>query len=852
MFTKAIKVLKHFNSTPYILLTLFLFIFIENLKATNIKIVSEKTKLHDLDFRSLKNTLLSQTDKADLEMIRRNDYFGYTEEEIQKHFSHSITHRYDFSHFNPSKVKKVPKPGIHPRVLFNPEEVPEIRKRLFETKPGIKIYSSIKKEIKNNLFNKGNKTSEGYQALIQGDTSVPIHKNISIAYGTLYEAFRCLIDDDETAGKEVAKAITTIAKIDQEVIIKAKQAYKSKNPKARRYDFRVTAKAHSQNGTLGLMYDWAYKWMDDKQRNIVREAIVTASKDMTLQGSETLRTPRSNSSNWISWTARLVCLITAIEGEEGYDLETYRRTVESMKWFFSLSIFPEGETMEGWGKQFLMAELAYIMARRGEIFFARENIRNVFRKYFTHALNPWGRNEEKTSYYSGPFTFYDSQGGTDTKIPSLPDVLVYKNLFPTDPAIDFIYRNSVGKNYKVIGSRVNFRHHFSTFDGFCKAIFAINYDESKSWNEAHKELTKEASLTYFSEDTGNMITRSSWDPKALYLKYLTRSIPGGHKYADRGHFSVYSQGRYWGIYAKMRQVIEAYWPKNRSTILIDNQGVSIAPGACLNHIDSEFSSFTVSDFKVSYDYLHNYTHRPERKDKKKSVMLPYTFNDFRIKPSDRPSWSLTHDMRPHWYDSLKKPYNQRMGGSNSAGWRKRDIPMKKAFRTAGMVRGYHPYILILDDIQKDNQIRNYEWGMTLANDVELNSTSNKDALLSEKGLSPDKSRFLLVRMLNVDGLDKSASIKNITSKNPPQKDTVIPKLVFNAKSKDPRFLTLICSVPSPNILPITKWSNDHSTLTIQIGKQVDTLRFKQLDSGRRIFSIERNGNIITNLLNSYK
>ena len=805
------------------------------------ELIKPDTSLFDIDFDGIGDRIVTVVEEADLDMIRRNKNFGYSDEELQK-FLGPISLKYDFSGFDKNSVQPPPPPGVHPRVLFGPDELPSIRENLSRTVPGKKIMAAIKKELNGNIRKDGSATTKGYQALIAGDTTVPIHKNISIAYGALYEAFRCLIEEDHEAGAEVAKAITTIAKIDHQSFTKSIADYKAKYPNEEFIDFRVTTKHTSQNGTLGLMYDWAYQWMDKNQRATVRQAISLASSNMTLVGGQTLRTPRTSGSNWISWTSRLVTLLAAIEGEEGYDHGSYERSVYALKWFFALSVFSEGESMEGWGKQFLMAELAYIMAKRGEYFLALEHVRGTFRNFFLHSLNPWGRTGNE-GHYGGPFTFYDSQGGTNNNIQSMSDIMVYKKLFPKDPHIDFIYRNAVGEDYKAFGDRPNFRHHFSTYAAFSMAIFATTFDSSKSWNEALKEVTADRDLTYYGSDTGTMITRSSWDKDALYLYSLTRNVTGGHKYSDRGHFNVYADGRHWGIYAKMRQVQQAYWPMNRSTILIDGEGVSIAPGKSLSFIDREQASFAVSDLKISYDFISNYLFRANDKQRNESMRFPYAYNDFRLTPSDRPSWDIPLDDRPNWLSSRKpEPAPKRFTATN--GWRKQPIPMDKAFRTVGMVRGKHPYILVVDDIKKDDQKRDYEWGMTLANDIEIYQSNKGQVILSEQGKSEKESRYLLVDMFSAENLQGNGTIKDVVSKNPPQKDTVIPKLVFHSKSNEPKFLALICHLQNPDLQPKSVWDEPKNTLTISWADQVDVIEFEQQDNGLRALKVTRDGKLI--------
>ena len=77
---------------------------------------------------------LTMTVGADL-LKKRND-FGYTDEEIKKYFSAPVALTLDETGLNTSLLKPVPTAGIHPRVLFNPEDIPLIRERLAKTKAG--------------------------------------------------------------------------------------------------------------------------------------------------------------------------------------------------------------------------------------------------------------------------------------------------------------------------------------------------------------------------------------------------------------------------------------------------------------------------------------------------------------------------------------------------------------------------------------------------------------------------------------------------------------------------------------------------------------------------------------------
>ena len=129
-------------------------------------------------------------------MVERNNWFGYEPEYLLKHFSEPHVLEYDFSGIDRDRIKRPPGPGVHPRVLFNGEELPEIRLRLANTRAGKQIHAAIRKHCADHFVGPAAKYAAAYASLIAGDESVDIHKDASIAYSVLYEAFRCLVDED--------------------------------------------------------------------------------------------------------------------------------------------------------------------------------------------------------------------------------------------------------------------------------------------------------------------------------------------------------------------------------------------------------------------------------------------------------------------------------------------------------------------------------------------------------------------------------------------------------------------------------------------------------------------------------
>ena len=713
---------------------------------------------------------LAMTVGADL--LKKRNNFGYTDEEIKKDFSAPVSLTLDETGLNTSVLKPVPAVGIHPRVLFNPEDVPLIRERLVKTKAGQSASSAIRNHIAEILTGPKAKFAADYATLAAGTPVDNLDPNVP--YTMMYEAFRCLIDDDKVGGQKAAAAITTLSQITQKAV--EASIAKAKNPSDKN-DFRVVAQGQTYEGTLGLDYDFAYNFMTPAQRDTVRKSLSAASTGMTGIGCETLRTLHTGTSNWISWGCRALFVVSAIEGEPGYDADTYRRFANAQANFIA-SMYPTGEAFEGWGKNFMFLEHMILIAKRDKSFpgydtLASASVRSAYNNYFLASLSPWGNS----------FTFCDSLASSGCKIARNADVAMYHALFPNDVAGDFIYRNQISSDYDNVGVKtINTHHPFAVMDTLCCAIFANDLDPV-SWEDEFARITRGHPLTYFSEDTCNMITRSAWDKDAIYLDYLNRAIPGGHQYCDRSHFSFYGLGRFWSIYHYGRQVHEQYLPTNRSVLLADGKGPSIAEARCVNMVDRPLATFAVTDLAVPWNWENNGLEKAPAGVEK--TQNPFTYNQFRVHPSPLAWMNVPIGTLPDWYTSEKPD------AKNKADWYRR-FTVKKAFRTAGLVRGAHPYSLIVDDLQLDAAPHHYDWGMALADDLALGSSrliagsaagSQAEAILNEApkpdpkaAAPPEIDRHLLVRAFS-DGLltDKSIAVDLLDLPNPPQHDMEINK-----------------------------------------------------------------------------
>ncbi len=752
---------------------------------------------------------------TDPEMIKRHRNFGYTDGELQKWFSAPVTMTLDETGMERSFITPPPAPGLHPRVIFNGDDLPAIRQRLSGSGAGKAVMGDIRAHLLKTLTGPTAEFRGDFDKLVAGDQTAAVFVNRDVPYCLMYEAFRCLVDDDREGGRKVAAAVTTLAQIDARKLAEAIAKEKAKGAKGAPDDWRIVAQEATHEGTLGLDYDFAYGWMTDEQRAAVRGTIAASSAGMTNIGCETLHALHTGTSNWISWCARLIFLAAAIEGEPGSDPETYRRCADAQTNFVA-SMYGTGEAYEGWGKNFLFMEHLIVMAKRGREVIASAAIRAAYNDCFVASMNPWG----------GAFTFCDSLGGSGNKISRNADVMIYHALFPKDVCGDFMYRNQIDGDYaNITGGRVNTHHPFAVMDSLCCAIFASDFTPGATWDAEYAQVTKGRPLTCFSQDTCNLVTRSAWDKDALYLDYLTRAIPGGHIYCDRSHFSLYGLGRYWSIYHVMRQVHEQYLPANRSVLLADGEGPSIAEGKCVQMTDGPQATVIATDLGIAWNWQSRGIVKPPKGAT--TGALPYTFNDFRLHPSPIAWMGMPLGDLPNWYTSEKPPADDH----ERADWYQRPVPVRKAFRTAALVRGAHPYALIVDDLQKDDQPHAYDWGMILADDLALGSAKSTgdathpqaDIVLDEKPKPPAKGqpapsadRHLLIRVLEAAQLDATApaTVDTLSVPNPPQKDMQITKLHIPSQAVSADFKLLLLPYRDGQPLPQTTWSADHLGVTV--------------------------------------
>lgn len=172
---------------------------------------------------------------------------------------------------------------------------------------------------------------------------------------------------------------------------------------------------------------------------------------------------------------------------------------------------------------------------------------------------------------------------------------------------------------------------------------------------------------YFATN-GLLYARSDWLPGAAYFSFQSDPLIFGpsHAHADRNGFTFAALGRLWAMDGG------GWLPQDifHNTVLIDGRGQGLFPqaGRIVDFVDQGWAAAITGDAKLAYDW----------------------------RSAPRPDNSPAH--RNEW---------RQIGGI----WSTAHNPVQAAFRTVVFVRGPHPYLLVSDNIRKDDAAHSYEWRM---------------------------------------------------------------------------------------------------------------------------------------------
>lgn len=402
-------------------------------------------------------------------------------------------------------------------------------------------------------------------------------------------------------------------------------------------------------------------------------------------------------------------------------------------------------------------------------------------------------------------------------------VIIAKYMFPRDPVIDFVYRHFLHQKgkYKLL-NKMQSRLAVLAF-----ALPALADDLSTSSANVASALLP---LDFICRHRGKVVMTSDWSTRAAWFTLDARPdcFLLGHDVCSRGSFVFNADGRAWGIcpdWSKFRQSEDYSLPHINGIGQRDK-----APFVKLLDFTKSAENSTFSCADLTYAYNWNWVTWAKEKD-------DYCRTGFEREPNDPADFGFKVWWAP------RKLYGERdVGFCGIHQWRKRFNTVDKVFRSVLMVRAAHPYVIVVDDVKKDETVCEYTWAMTTPSDVRLLSFNGRDAILIEE--EGTLKRRLLLRNLAEDIEDMDCSLRSVQpNAGKCAQEPSVNQIVFKVRSTGVKFMFLLYYLSGPlSELPKTTWVKNERMLKVCSDQKSDSnqmVTFSEGNRGQTVMTVEQ-------------
>ncbi|MDX6765211.1 MAG: hypothetical protein SFU85_00310 [Candidatus Methylacidiphilales bacterium] len=816
---------------------------------------------------------------------------------------------HDLTGFDPTLLgSAVPAPGVHPRILFSPGDIPLIKRRLEQSKTGQKALIETRFLLEQTLYNPASDEGKIYAKLMAGDTAdlkfltpeppkevssitlvipprhwfVGYKQALPDTLHTAYlpnllaaSAFQALLDGDTKRGRQTATAIANYYRLRNPFIDAYATEQHQRQLAPRDYWRAIFGVAGGNN--LAFCYDLAAPWMNEEQRDILRHAVASATSGRLAYGMN--GPARWAETNWTGWDLEHYLTALAIEGEKGYDPDIQPAALRTLKGYLQWGISPQGTIFESNGKigaGFHYAMLTAIaLARRGENQFGHPHLRQLPLAQAQRVVpsgeynvnnGTWGN----ANFAYGHFFTAFYPGG---KIAAAGNFLMRQdrpglaNFNPGDyqQSLEAALSKSAGKN----AANINWRKLTPLTPAHTMGPTPYDCaDWSGAGDLAKARASIQLPLDFADPVHGLLVTRSGPGTDALFLMFEVRANLStiGHQHHDAGHFYLASDGEMWAVEAGAK----SGFSYDHSNVRIGGRGLAdVAYPPRVKFLGSLLAeSGAVASADISAAYNHGWVG---------PTQFQWTIpdaKDWKITPETDPEvvaffrGTQNYKMRiwgDHYFKQNWGP-TMRVASAN---------PVKSACRTAALVRGPRPYVLILDDVDKgDGRDHDFDWVMQVPNsvrlaDIEFPAGNPASAVLvkaeggdqwrlTEVQKSPNGTPALLVVLLDVP-VTAAPQLWNFSraTEQPIRLDVrsytadkatqIITRTRLYVSRRGTALNSRIALIPFRigEPLPKISWDATKATTTIQWPNQTDTLAFSTTDpAGRTRFTVQRGGSQI--------
>ena len=790
---------------------------------------------------------------------------------------------YDLTGFNAALLgSAVPAPGIYPRLLFSPQDIPMLQQHIRNNK--ITQKAMIEIEV---LFGKSwwdPATSDGRifdllasgkldaQAIVKGESGPAAyhvaaltrdHKpgiyNSHINYVTnclTTMALYCLLTDNPTLGRKVAAALCTYYRLVERNVedhVRTSDSEFGVNPDMAGSSEHQWRGMHAVVPHMDLAFslDFAGAYMTPEQRTFMQRLIAKATYGRRTNAGDGPRRAWRDINHMTWHLTHHLCLAT-IEGLDGFDPEGYASGCELTRDFLNWGIDETGHAFESNGKsgggiQFQILAMI-VQARRGDNLWGHPHWRKLLAGQ-VYMSSPDGR-ETVTS---------GTWGGSPLSAQAIQEI---KAFYPSDKTADWLLTSQFPGQHPATLDLVAYRRELEKnsrqvrLPGPTYPSLVMAFPYAADWTPIRREDLG-LPLTKTTDTYGYLSAASDGKETATWMALHARAnhyIGSGHHHADIGMFYFSGQGVNWFTESPFPKT---YTGKYHNLLIIDGKAEADGPpagGTYLGSIETPLTGFASID--QTYAYTWQWC----------TQVLDWGTGFSKLDSTVAVTgWELEPDPKIIQYFRGTSRYKMRpwWPTANFANWiptlRALWNPVRYVYRSAGLVRGEHPYGILVDDARKDDKPHQYQWAGMLAKGVWQAGMDNLPpgavvlGYRKEREATWGKSRSeTMIRpqagepLLLVYDLGQHTPLVETATDGPDEGKGPLPynRLTFTGNETEARFKILMIPFRAGDPLPTVTVRKNKAT--IQWAGQTDTIQFDTGSDNRTRLTVSRNDAVIGN------
>lgn len=725
---------------------------------------------------------------------------------------------YDDPGFDASRLSPPPPPGVHPRVVVTPADVDRIREKV---------------------------------AL--GDKAPPAFRSLWERFKKNRSAFYAHVANDDALGKTLASELVKKMTSLEPKLDKLDALPDRDNLWNAERSIIASGDPDPPTEIWALIdYDYLHRWMSPAEREQAERLIARITSGRI---SNFLTYPdHFMINNHQGFGMEFVRLLLLIEGQKGFDERVYKLAAKKARAMLDWYLSKDGmcyESIKGW-----LNMPAFVAIARREPDLLRHSHLRAKMDFFAHAIR-WedGRWQIREEMRASAF-----------------HVIWAMHFFhPKDPLIDWLYAATFSTHDFLSDPNAKWPNPVGTNE---ELLLLFAEDGAKGadgkpldWTSQAQLDTLKRPLTWKDDQRGYVIARNSSKKDDLQVGFTTKQdfYYGGHEGSENNRIVLWADGVNWLRDSNMLAVKATFL---QNMVTIDGKGVDWppAPGVWLGVTESPEGVAASGDGKLGYSFAKvMQVHPLDSPSLKTGYYAPFGEKNFDL---TRDLQVAFHPGTVKWDDGYAHTdYGPWSGETRLVEHYRTFNPVEKAYRTVYLARGEHPYVLVLDDVNKDGKPHLYEWNATLPEGIDLADMKSSEILFQSVPPGPKRATDLLLctsqtprdertgKRTPKDG-DPLLLIRTLwrnsdygfpvprfekVNVEPQAPYTSLSHITIPAVSSSPEFRILLYPHRDGDPLPVTEWSEDRSRLSVKIGDVEDVYHFGETDGGRTVFSVERNG-----------